>query len=66
MKTMPTIPIDEVMSQIIDRLDREEHEQFVQAGIAQCLKERAERGQQAKETEKEEISFHAPPTKARG
>jgi len=66
MKTMPTIPIDEVMSQIIDRLDREEHEKFVQAGIAQYLKERTERGQQAKKTEKEEISFHAPPTKVKG
>ena len=66
MKTMPTIPIDEVMSQIIDRLDREEHEKFVQAGIAQYLKERTERGQQAKETEKEEIIFHAPPTKVKG
>ena len=66
MKMMPTIPIDEVMSQIVDRLDREEYEKFVQAGITQYLKERAERGQQAKGTDKEEISLHTPPTKARG
>ena len=43
MKTIPIIPIDEQMGQIIDRADREEYEKFVQAGIAQWHKERAER-----------------------
>ena len=46
---MPTIPIDEEMLRMGERDMHEEYEQFVQAGIAEWHKERAERN--ARETE---------------
>jgi hypothetical protein len=49
MKTIPPIPIDEQMGQIIDRADREDYEKFVQAGIAQWHRERAEQNERGTE-----------------
>ena len=48
-RTIPTIPIDEEMLRIGERDMEEEYEKFVQAGIAQWHKERAE--QNDRETE---------------
>jgi len=48
---MKTIPIDEQMSQIVDRAGQEAYEKFVQEGIAHYLKERAKK-QKDKEAEK--------------
>jgi hypothetical protein len=42
MKTIPSIPIDEQMGEIIERADKEEYEKFVQAGIAEWRREREE------------------------
>jgi hypothetical protein len=42
MKTIPSIPIDEQMGQIIERANQVEYEKFVQAGIAEWHRERAE------------------------
>ncbi|MDR0327770.1 MAG: hypothetical protein LBI05_05695 [Planctomycetaceae bacterium] len=47
---MKTIAIDEQMEQVGERAGHEEYEKFVQMGIAQWHKERAER--KDKETEK--------------
>ena len=49
---MKTIPIDDRMSQVIDHIDQEHYEKFVQEGITHCLNERAAKERQDNEAEK--------------
>ena len=48
---IPTVPIDEEMMRMGERDMQEDYEKFVQAGIAQYLKERAEQKPRDEKTE---------------